>query len=69
MPLSCKIQEHIPFFQESLEHADGSSSTSVASEDLFDSVLSGAGSAAAFLLDDDREKMPAKSLEANHIGA
>ena len=68
MPL-CKIREHIPVFQESLEYANSSSSTSVASEDLFDSVFGAAGSAAAFLLDDDREKMPAKSLEANHIKA
>ena len=58
----------MPFFQE-LEHADSSSSTRVASEDLFDNVFGEAGSAAAFLLDDDREKMPAKSLEANHIEA
>jgi len=56
---------HIPFFGESLEDAHSSSFTSVASEDRFDSVFAGVGSAAVFLLD-DREKMPARSLEVNH---
>ena len=59
------VQVHIPFFGESLEDADSSSFTSVVSEDLFDSVFGGVGSAADFLLD-DREKMPARSLEVNH---
>jgi hypothetical protein len=56
---------HIPFFGESLEDVHGSSFISVASEDRFDSVFGGVGSAAGFLLD-DREKMPARSLEVNH---
>ena len=58
------VQVHIPFFGESLEDAGSSSFTNVASDDRFDSVC-GVGSAAGFLLD-DREKMPARSLEANH---
>jgi len=41
-------QEHAPFFRESPEHADGSSSTSMASDERFDSVFGVAGSAAAF---------------------
>ena len=59
------VQVHIPFFAESLENADISSFTRVESEDRFDSVFGGVGSAASFLLD-DREKMPARSLEVNH---
>ena len=56
---------HIPFFGESLEKADSSSFTSVESEDRFDSVFGDVGSAVGFLRD-DREKMPARSLEVNH---